>query len=204
MSEIQQKQESASIQRSGFSGMSITAFILSLFGFLLAMPAVAGLILGIVSLARSNRDSRRRGLAIAAVVISVLWIAFFGVVFLAVGFSDSPEKSSSTQAQEQVQEADLGSPGEDAPSSPAAPSESSSSPNVSDLFMRMASKYFDDMDAASQLSACKVYLDSGAAVGVLNLTGAMTRPSRMATPLSTSERAELDRAMETVLNDTCR
>lgn len=83
MSEMEQKQDSASIQRSGFSGMSITAFILSLFGFLLALPAVAGLILGIVSLVRSNRDFRRRGLAIAAVVVSSLWILLFIVIGVA-------------------------------------------------------------------------------------------------------------------------
>ena len=83
MSEMEQKQDSASIQRSGFSGMSITAFILSLFGFLLALPAVAALILGIVSLVRSNRDFRRRGLAIAAVVVSSLWILLFIVIGVA-------------------------------------------------------------------------------------------------------------------------
>lgn len=121
MSEMEQKQDSASIQRSGFSGMSITAFILSLFGFLLALPAIAGLILGIVSLVRSSRDFRRRGLAVAAVVISALWIVFFGLVFLAAGSSDNPENSSFTQAQEQVQETDISSPSEDAPSLPAAP-----------------------------------------------------------------------------------
>jgi len=83
LSEMEQKQDSASIQRSGFSGMSITAFILSLFGFLLALPAVAALILGIVSLVRSNRDFRRRGLAIAAVVVSSLWILLFIVIGVA-------------------------------------------------------------------------------------------------------------------------
>lgn|GEM_PF-987741 len=185
MSEIEQKQESAPIQRSGFSGMSITAFILSLFGFLLALPAVAGLILGILSLVRSSRDFRRRGLAIAAVVISALWIVFFGLVFLAAGSSDNPEKSSSTQAQEQVQETDISSPSEDVPSSPAAPfnqeieaeatpSESTLDPQTSDgsLFEDMQSEGFllcMDYNALMRTVATGQQSDISLLMGILDL-----------------------------------
>ena len=105
MSEIGQKQESASIQRSGFSGMSITAFILSLFGFLLALPAVAGLVLGIVSLARSSSDFRRRGLAIAAVVVSSLWILIFGMAWLIGGSVSEGEGINEASIEERMDKA---------------------------------------------------------------------------------------------------
>jgi len=62
--------------------MSVTGFVLSLFGFVFALPAIAGLILGLIALKNSTHQMKRRGLAIAAIVISTFWILFFGLTII--------------------------------------------------------------------------------------------------------------------------
>lgn len=211
MSEIEQKQESASIQRSGFSGMSITAFILSLFGFLLALPAVAGLILGIVSLVRSNRDTRRRGLAIAAVVVSSLWILIFGVVLLNGSDGFEGKRVDVASVQERLDKAeDVNGP---APSPSRIESrattavDDSTSANASgsgDFITRMAQSLFSDLDAQEQFSACNSYRANGVQYASWELATFMTLPSRMSSPISDSDRDLLILAMAKVLVDSCK
>ncbi len=120
----------SNLERSGFSGMSVTGFVLSLFGFVLALPAIAGLVLGLIALKNSTHQRKRRGLAIAAIVISTLWILFFGLTLigaLAGNTGSEVEPASNEAGIEQSQEI-VGQSGE----SPNAANENESNAQLVD------------------------------------------------------------------------
>lgn len=107
------------------------AFILSLFGFVCGIPALIGLILGIVSLPETKRQGRGQGLAIAAIVISAIWLVLLligGIVgAVSGGSSDSASPSSSSQSVQPTEEASESSlPPDETPSASPTPSESAS------------------------------------------------------------------------------
>ena len=107
------------------------AFILSLFGFVCGIPALVGLILGIVSLPETKRQQRGQGLAVAAIVISAAWLALFliGGVVAAVGGggNDAGAPSSSSQSEKPTETASESASADDvSPTASPAPSESES------------------------------------------------------------------------------
>jgi len=57
-------------------------------GFLLGIPAVLGLILGIIAKVRAGKSGKGSGLATAAIVISIIWIAV--IVFLTMSRVGEP------------------------------------------------------------------------------------------------------------------
>jgi len=89
--------------RRGFSGISITSFVLSLAGFLFALTAIPALVLGIIDLARSSRTATRRGLSIAAIAISAAWIAIFGALLFAAS-NDQDASSTDDRSRDQQTE----------------------------------------------------------------------------------------------------
>lgn len=68
------------------SGMAVAALILAILGFLCILPVVGvllGLILGIMALLgiqRSGGQLQGQGLAIAAIVVSGLWLMFVSIL----------------------------------------------------------------------------------------------------------------------------
>jgi len=63
-------------------GIVISAMVFALLGFACALPAVVGLILGLVARPRAQLAGAGVGLATAAIVISLAWLAFFLVMVL--------------------------------------------------------------------------------------------------------------------------
>lgn len=98
-------------------GMVIAAFILSLLG-LLGVTAVIGLILGLIGLRRAKASGSGTGLALAAVIISGLWILLLAIAGLS-GNSDSGQSTSNEANTESLATASSG--GDATPTSPSNP-----------------------------------------------------------------------------------
>ena len=80
--------------RRGTNGFAIAGFVLSIFGFLLL-----SVIFGIIGLVQTTRRRQAgRGLAIASLVISGLWVLFI-VVLAATGAFNGPVTVSATQVK---------------------------------------------------------------------------------------------------------
>ncbi|VXB27035.1 DUF4190 domain-containing protein [Aeromicrobium sp. 9AM] len=79
--------------------MAITALVLAIFGFFV-LTLIAAVILAIIVLVRS-KDGRPhgKGMAISALIISVLWVAGFVIAIVAI-VSSQPERDSSGQVVE--------------------------------------------------------------------------------------------------------
>ncbi|MBO0832484.1 MAG: DUF4190 domain-containing protein [Actinobacteria bacterium] len=80
----------------GTSGMAIASFVLGLVGFIFGVPAIVGIVLGIVAL----RELRRRfqsgkGLAIAGIVIGSAWLALWVVIIVAAALTPTTGSSAS-------------------------------------------------------------------------------------------------------------
>lgn len=68
--------------QSGTNGLAIAAMICGICGFLCGVPAVIGIILGIVSLPQIKQTQQSgRGMAIAGIVTGSLWILLFVLLF---------------------------------------------------------------------------------------------------------------------------
>ena len=82
--------------RAPSKALAITALVLAIFGFFV-LTAIAAVVLAIVVLVQS-RDGRPRGkgMAIAALIISVLWFAGLIIAIVAV-VNSQPERDSSGQ-----------------------------------------------------------------------------------------------------------
>jgi hypothetical protein len=82
-------------------GSVITAFVLSLFGFVCGLPAVAGLVLGIRGLSQARRAGKGHGLAVASIVISAIWLVLVAVVAVRgiVGGLENVQRSSAQGAE---------------------------------------------------------------------------------------------------------
>jgi hypothetical protein len=76
--------------------LAITALVLAIFGFFV-LTLIAAVILAIIVLVRS-KDGRPhgKGMAIAALIISVLWVAGFVIAIVAI-VNSQPERDSSGQ-----------------------------------------------------------------------------------------------------------
>lgn len=64
-------------------GVVVAAFVLSLFGFVYLLPAIAGLILGLVGLRRTRPRGRGHGLAVAAICVSTVWLLLAALLIAA-------------------------------------------------------------------------------------------------------------------------
>lgn len=107
------------------------AFILSLFGFVCAIPAVVGLILGIVSLPETKHQQRGQGLAVAAIVIGGAWLLIFlmvGVVSAVSGGNNenASPPSTSQSASPTSESSESSSPADESSSASPEPTESES------------------------------------------------------------------------------
>jgi Domain of unknown function (DUF4190) len=77
------------------NGFAIASFVLGLAGFML-VTLVLSVVFGIVALAGIRRTGGRgRGLAIAGLVLSGVWVLLFAVI-IAIGAATSPQHSSAT------------------------------------------------------------------------------------------------------------
>lgn len=82
--------------RAGTNGLAVASFILGLIGMLL-LSAILGIIFGILALSQLRRRPQRgRGLAIAGLVLSGLWILIVGGI-IAAAVAVSPNRSASGQ-----------------------------------------------------------------------------------------------------------
>lgn len=94
---MNEEQVSAEIKTPG---IVIAAFVTSLFGFMCGLPALVGLVLGIVGRKRAGNVGKGIGLANAAIVISASWLALILVIsILAVGNSGSNDSAGSVETQ---------------------------------------------------------------------------------------------------------
>lgn len=84
-------------------GIVVTAFVLSLFGFACGVPAVVGLILGIIGLKAARKAAKGKGLAIAAITISAVWLAIVAVI--AVAGAQGGGKTSQVSGSQATSEA---------------------------------------------------------------------------------------------------
>ncbi|MEV6770928.1 DUF1707 and DUF4190 domain-containing protein [Nocardia sp. NPDC051030] len=62
-------------------GMGVTAFVLSVFGFICGITAVPAVILGVVALT-GNTERDDRGFAIAGLTVGAMWMAMFAWLWL--------------------------------------------------------------------------------------------------------------------------
>ena len=82
--------------RAGTSGLAIASFILGLIGFF-GLTAILGLVFGILALSRLRRRPQGgRGLAIAGLVLSGVWILIVAGV-IAAAIAASPNRSAAGQ-----------------------------------------------------------------------------------------------------------
>lgn len=79
-------------------GVVTAAFVCSLLGFICGLPALIGLILGIVGLSKSKSAGAGRGLSVAAIVISAAWLVIGGIVTVVLLFAGALAGSSSGTA----------------------------------------------------------------------------------------------------------
>ena len=79
-------------------GVVTAAFVCSLLGFICGLPALIGLILGIVGLSKSKSAGAGRGLSIAAIAISAAWLAIGGIITVVLLFAGALASSSSGTA----------------------------------------------------------------------------------------------------------
>ncbi|WP_051399473.1 DUF4190 domain-containing protein [Haloechinothrix halophila] len=76
----------------GTNGLAVAALVLGIVGFLPPSPLV-GLVLGIIALTQvKRRHERGKGMAVAGVVLSSLWIVLFVIVIIA-GILDDVERT---------------------------------------------------------------------------------------------------------------
>ena len=82
----QQSQQPAPPARQGHNGLSIAAFVLSLIG-----GSALAIGLGIAGLIQARKQNQKRGLAIAALVISGIWLVVIIIAAIAA-FAMAPER----------------------------------------------------------------------------------------------------------------
>lgn len=109
------------------SGIVITAFVLSLLGFICGLPAIAGLILGIIGLKKARSTGQHRGLAIAAIAISAAWIVL-GIILVIVAPSQPSSNSNSTANGATSQTSAAASPPAQPETPSATPTQSATGP----------------------------------------------------------------------------
>jgi hypothetical protein len=67
------------------NGLAIAALVCGICGFLYLVPAILGVVFGIIALRQIRRDeSDGRGMAIAGIITGGAWLAFVVVLFLIV------------------------------------------------------------------------------------------------------------------------
>lgn len=67
------------------NGLSIAALVCGICGFIYLVPAILGVIFGVISLRQIRRDGTDgRGMAIAGIVTGALWLALVVVLVLVV------------------------------------------------------------------------------------------------------------------------
>ncbi len=106
--------ENQATDRAKTPGIAVAAFVTSLFGFLCGIPAVVGLVLGLMARKRAKLVQRGVGLATAAIVISSIWLAVV-VVGVVVGIANSGNGGGASE----------GAGAESGSSAPASPSQAS-------------------------------------------------------------------------------
>lgn len=80
--------------------------------YIVAIPAIVGLILGIVALVKANKDGGKKGMSIAGIVTSVIAIAFivyytFAAVMFGEKFVTEFEKQMQQELENQIQEGNI-------------------------------------------------------------------------------------------------
>jgi uncharacterized membrane protein len=72
-------------QQRRTNGLSIASLVCGICGFLYLVPALLGIIFGVVALRQINRDRNDgRGMAIAGIVTGSLWLIGFVVLIVAI------------------------------------------------------------------------------------------------------------------------
>jgi Domain of unknown function (DUF4190) len=72
-------------QQRRTNGLAIAAMVCGICGFVYLVPAVLGIIFGIIALRQVNRDRNDgRGMAIAGIVTGSLWLIGFVVLIVAI------------------------------------------------------------------------------------------------------------------------
>ena len=75
-------------QQPGTNGLAVAAMVMGIVGFFWITP-ILGLIFGFVALSQCKRTGQQgRGMAIAGIILSSLWIALFATI-IAVGIANS-------------------------------------------------------------------------------------------------------------------
>lgn len=71
------------------NGLAIAALVCGICGFLYFVPAILGLIFGIIAVRQTRRDGTEgRGMAIAGIVTGACWLALLGLILLIVATSN--------------------------------------------------------------------------------------------------------------------
>jgi hypothetical protein len=77
-------------QPSRTNGLAIAALVCGICGFLYLIPAILGLIFGIIALRQTKRDGTDgRGMAIAGIVTGSAWLAFALVIIVVISVAAS-------------------------------------------------------------------------------------------------------------------
>jgi hypothetical protein len=72
------------------NGLAIAALVCGICGFLYLIPAILGLIFGIIALRQTKRDGTDgKGMAIAGIVTGSAWLAFALVIIIGVSIAAS-------------------------------------------------------------------------------------------------------------------
>jgi hypothetical protein len=85
-------------------GIVIAGFVLSFFGFILGLPALLGLIFGLVGLPQARRARKGLGLAISAIVISALWLLILLALLIGLGSSDPDSIATAPASQATIED----------------------------------------------------------------------------------------------------
>jgi Domain of unknown function (DUF4190) len=72
-------------QRRRTNGLSVASMVCGICGFMYLVPAVLGIIFGIIALRQINRDGNDgKGMAIAGIITGSLWLIGFVVLIVAI------------------------------------------------------------------------------------------------------------------------
>lgn len=65
------------------NGMAIAALVCGICGFIYLIPAILGIVFGIIAVRQTKRDGTDgRGMAIAGIITGACWIALLGLIIL--------------------------------------------------------------------------------------------------------------------------
>lgn len=108
-------------------GVVTWAFVMSLFGFVCGIPALIGVVLGIIGRPKAKAAGSGVGLATAAIVLGLIWlviVAAGGAMFMSSKGSSPTSPTASVEAVPVEPSSDVAAASPIAPSEPVAPSSS--------------------------------------------------------------------------------